>query len=112
MVALRSSGLARLGGDVVQPGDDDYERARRVWNAAVDRHPALIVRPRQVADVIAAVEFARNNDLPLAVRGGGHSPAGYGTIDGGLVLDLSRMKRLDVDRELARGLGGSRSDLG
>ena len=70
MVALRSSGLARLGGDVVQPDDDDYERARRVWNTAVDRHPALIVRPRQVADVISAVEFARNNDLRLAVREG------------------------------------------
>jgi FAD/FMN-containing dehydrogenase len=89
----------RLRGQVVRPGDEDYDRARRVWNAAVDRHPALIVRPRDVADVAEAVAFARADGLPLAVRGGGHSPAGYGTVDDGLVVDLSAMKRLDVDPE-------------
>ena len=88
---------ARVRGTVIQPGDDEYDPARRVWNAAVDRHPALIVRPHEVADVIEAVGFARSHDLPLAVRGGGHSPAGYGTADLGLVVDLSAMKRLDVD---------------
>jgi FAD/FMN-containing dehydrogenase len=89
----------RLRGEVVRPGDDAYDQARRVWNAVVDRRPALIVRPREVADVIEAIDFARTNDVPLAVRGGGHSPAGYGTVDGGLVVDLSNMKRLDVDPE-------------
>jgi FAD/FMN-containing dehydrogenase len=87
----------RLRGQVVRPGDVDYDRARRVWNAAVDRHPAVIVRPRDGADVAEAVAFARAGDLPLAVRGGGHSPAGYGTVDDGLVVDLSGMKRLEVD---------------
>lgn len=88
---------ARVQGAVIKPGDDDYDQARRVWNRLVDRRPALIVRPRDTAEVIESVAFARSNDLPLAVRGGGHSPAGYGTVDGGLVVDLSTMKRLDVD---------------
>ena len=87
----------RVSGEVVRPGDGDYDRARRVWNALVDRRPALIVRARSAADVIETIDFARTNDLPLAVRGGGHSPAGYGTVDGGVVVDLSTMKRLDVD---------------
>jgi FAD/FMN-containing dehydrogenase len=90
---------ARLRGHVIRPGDDRYDRARRVWNAAVDRQPALIVRPRDVAGVVEAVAFARTGDLPLAVRGGGHSPAGYGTVDDGLVLDLSGMKRLEIDAD-------------
>ena len=94
--AVRSF-AARVRGTVIQPGDEEYDPARRVWNAAVDRHPALLVRPREVPDVIEAVSFARTYDLPLAVRGGGHSPAGYGTADLGLVVDLSAMKRLDVD---------------
>jgi FAD/FMN-containing dehydrogenase len=89
----------RLRGRVVRPGDGEYDRARRVWNAAVDRRPALIVRPRDVADVVEAVAFARTRDLALAVRGGGHSPAGYGTVDDGLVVDLSDMERLEVDPE-------------
>lgn len=88
---------ARLHGQVIRPGDDEYDRARRVWNAAVDRQPALIVRPRDVEGVVEAVAFARTGDLPLAVRGGGHSPAGYGTVDEGLVVDLSGMKRLEID---------------
>ena len=102
------SHTALQGCEVVGPGDAEYEQARRVWNAAVDRHPALIVRARKVADVIAAVDFARTHELPLAVRGGGHSPAGYGTIDDGLVLDLSPMKGVDVDpeRRVASAQGG------
>jgi FAD/FMN-containing dehydrogenase len=87
----------RLSGEVVGPGDAGYDRARRVWNARIDRRPAVIVRPREPSEVVAAVEFARTNELPLAVRGGGHSPAGYGTVDGGLVVDLSNLKTLDVD---------------
>jgi FAD/FMN-containing dehydrogenase len=89
----------RVSGEVVVPGDNDYDQARRVWNAVVDRRPAFIVRASSAADVIETVDFVRTNDLPLAVRGGGHSPAGYGTVDGGVVVDLSNMKRLDVDPE-------------
>jgi FAD/FMN-containing dehydrogenase len=84
-------------GEIVRPGDGGYDQARRVWNAAVDRYPALIVRPLDAADVVQAVTFARANALPLAVRGGGHSAAGHGTVDDGLVVDLSAMKRLDLD---------------
>lgn len=87
----------RLFGEVVRPANAGYDQARRVWNAAVDRRPALIVRPLQTGDVIEVVDFARTHGLPLAVRGGGHSPAGYGTVDGGIVVDFSAMKRLDVD---------------
>jgi FAD/FMN-containing dehydrogenase len=100
---------ARLRGEVVRPCDDGYDDARRVWNAVVDRHPTFIVRPRDVADVMHAVNFARTNDVALAVRGGGHSPAGYGTVDGGLVVDLSLMKRLEVDA--ARRVAGAEPGL-
>ena len=87
----------RLQGPVVQHCDDEYNQARRVWNVAVDRRPALVVRPRGIDDIVLAVDFARQHDLPLAVRGGGHSPAGYGTVDDGVVIDLSSLKRLDID---------------
>ncbi len=87
----------RLRGTVVRPGDGDYEQARRVWNPAIDRYPALVVRPRCAADVFHAVDFARANDLTLAVRSGGHSLDGHGTVDSGLVVDLSHMKRLVID---------------
>jgi FAD/FMN-containing dehydrogenase len=86
-------------GSVIQPGDAAYEQARRVWNAAVDRYPALIVRPRDAHDVRHTVAFARANDLPLAVRGGGHGVAGDGTVDGGVVVDLSPLKQFSLDRE-------------
>jgi FAD/FMN-containing dehydrogenase len=85
-----------LLGDVVRPGDAEYDAARSVWNASVDRHPALVVRAADAADVIRAVTFARQHGLTLAVRSGGHSFAGYGTGDG-LVLDLSRMRAVSVD---------------
>ena len=100
---------ARLRGEIVRPGDDGYDDARRVWNAVVDRHPTFIVRARDVADVMHAVNFTRTNDVALAVRGGGHSPAGYGTVDGGLVVDLSLMKRLEVDA--ARHVAGAEPGL-
>jgi FAD/FMN-containing dehydrogenase len=88
-----------LPGEVIRPGNSAYDQARHVWNAAVDRRPALIVRPKEAADVVAAVNAARDNLLPLAVRGGGHSPAGYGTVEGGLVIDFSSMKRIDIDAD-------------
>ena len=87
----------QLRGQLLQPGDPDYDAVRQLWNAMIDRHPAVIVRCAGVADVIAAVAFAREHDLVLAVRGGGHNVAGNAVCDGGLMLDLSLMKGIRVD---------------
>jgi FAD/FMN-containing dehydrogenase len=84
-------------GELVLPSDDAYERARRVWNAAIDRRPALIARCSGTVDVVLAVELAREHELPLAVRGGGHNVAGHGTCDRGVVVDLSPMRGVDLD---------------
>jgi FAD/FMN-containing dehydrogenase len=81
----------------VLPSDEAYEHARRVWNAAIDKRPALIARCSGVVDVVRAVDFAREHGFPLAVRGGGHNVAGHGTCDGGIVLDLSPMRGVSVD---------------
>src|SRR3989441_390822 len=99
----------KIAGQVIGPGDSDYEQARRVWNAIADRRPAFIVRPSSVDDVIAAVRFAREERLVVAVRGGGHSVAGFSTCDGGMVLDMSRMREVTVDpvRRTARAQGGA-----
>lgn len=87
----------KLRGQLLRPGDSGYDTARRVWNATVDRHPALIVRCAGVADVISSVDFARTNNLPVSVRSGGHNVAGSAVCDGGIMLDLSRMKGVRVD---------------
>jgi FAD/FMN-containing dehydrogenase len=83
--------------EVLMPGDPDYDEARRLWNGAIDRRPSLIVRARTVDDVSWAVRHARERDLEIAIRGGGHSAAGHSVTEGGLMLDLSPMKRVDVD---------------
>ncbi len=88
---------SRLRGELIQPGDVDYDDARKVYNAMIDKRPALIARCVDVADVISAVGFAREHRLTLAVRGGGHNGPGLGTCDGGLVIDLSCMKGIRVD---------------
>jgi FAD/FMN-containing dehydrogenase len=88
---------AALRGRLVRPADPDYDQARAVWNAAHDRHPALVIRCAGTADVIRAVEFARSEGLAVAVRGGAHSIAGFSTVDGGVVIDLSPMKGIRVD---------------
>jgi FAD/FMN-containing dehydrogenase len=88
---------ARLLGRLIRPGDTDYEEARQVKNTLFDRRPAYIVRAADAADVLRAIEFARSNDLPLAVRSSGHSFAGLGTIDDGVVVDLSEMTAISVD---------------
>jgi len=90
---------ASLQGELVLPDTPDYESTRGVWNGTTDRHPALIVRPVDVADVITAITFAREQGLEVSVRSGGHSMAGYGTNDGGLVIDLSLMKSITIDHE-------------
>ena len=87
----------RMRGEVIAPGDPGYDAARMVWNASVDRHPALVARCAGVSDVIEAVRFARAAELPIAVRGGGHNVAGFGSCDGGVVVDLSPMQAVHVD---------------
>jgi len=84
-------------GEVLLPRDDGYDRARQIWNAMIDKRPALIVRCAAVSDVVRAVKFARVNGLLLAIRGGGHNIAGSALCDGGLVIDLSKMKATSVD---------------
>jgi len=86
-----------MRGEVVEPGDADYERARRVWNGMIDRRPALIARCAGTADVIAALEYARRSGLPVTARGGGHGVAGKAVCDGGVVIDLSKMDDVHVD---------------
>jgi FAD/FMN-containing dehydrogenase len=88
---------ATLRGRLVRPSDPDYDQARAVWNAAHDRHPALIIRCAGTADVMRAVEFARSEGLEVAVRGGAHSIAGFSTSDGGVVIDTSPMQGIRVD---------------
>jgi FAD binding domain/Berberine and berberine like len=90
---------ASFGGELVRPGDPTYGEHRRIWNGSIDRHPALVARCAGVADVMAAVTFARRTPLPVAVRGGGHSFPGLSTCDDGLVIDLSPMKGIRVDPE-------------
>lgn len=90
---------ASLRGEVVTEQDPAYEQARSVWNASIDRRPALVIRCRGVADVRNGVRFAREHQLPLAVRGGGHNIAGFGTCDDGIVLDLRAMTGVRVDPE-------------
>jgi len=93
-----------IRGAVIQPGDSAYEEARTVYNAMIDKRPAIVVRCADVADVIAAVEFAREHEYETAVRSGGHNGPGLALVDDGLVVDLSRMNgvRVDPDAKTAR----------
>jgi FAD/FMN-containing dehydrogenase len=97
-----------FAGQLLQPGDPDYEAARKVHNGSVDKRPALIARCRGVADIADAVNFARSQSLEVAVRGAGHNIAGRATIDDGLMIDLSAMKGIHVDPKtrMARAQGG------
>lgn len=99
---------ARVRGEIIRPGDGDYDTARHVWNGMIDKHPALIVRCAGVADVLDAVAFARTHHLAVAVRGGGHNVTGNATCDDGMVIDLSRMKSMRIDpiRRVARAEPG------
>src|SRR4029453_80325 len=95
-------------GELIRSGHADYHTARAVWNGNIDRQPALIARCTGPADVQQAVNFARTSQLRVSGRGGGHSAPGYGTNDGGLVIDLSPMKGIRVDpaARTARAQGG------
>jgi FAD/FMN-containing dehydrogenase len=97
-----------LRGRLIRATDADYDQARAIWNGAHDRYPALIVRSAGVADVIRALEFARSEELRVAVRSGGHSIPGFSTVDGGIVIDLSPMQgmRVDPERRTARAEAG------
>jgi FAD/FMN-containing dehydrogenase len=97
-----------IEGEVIRPGDRVYDDARKVWNGAVDRRPGAIVRCAEVSDVVAAVRLARERDLLVSVRGGGHGVGGHAVCDGGLVIDLSPMKAIDVEpsRRTARAEAG------
>jgi FAD/FMN-containing dehydrogenase len=99
----------QVRGVVITPDDEGYELARRVYNAMIERRPALVVRCANAGDVMAAVRFAADNELDVAVRGGGHSVPGFGTCDGGVVIDLSGMRgvRVDPANRSARAEGGT-----
>ena len=102
--ALRAS----MTGQVITPGDAAYDDARKVFNAMHDRRPAVIVRCGTTADVVAAVNFARETGLIVAVRSGGHSVAGLSACDGGILIDLAGLKKIRVDpvAKTARAGGG------
>ena len=102
---LRSS----VRGAVIEPGDAEYDLARHVYNAMIERHPAVIIRCHDVADVMTGVNFAREQDLVLSVRSGGHNVTGFGTNDGGVVLDLGAMNtvRIDPEQMIAHVSGGA-----
>jgi len=96
-------------GELLRPGDEGYEETRKVWNGMIDKRPALIVRCRGLADIIAAVTFAREHNVLVSVRGGGHNIAGKAVCSGGLMIDLSRMRSVQVDpfKRTARVEGGA-----
>jgi FAD/FMN-containing dehydrogenase len=104
-----SSFRETFAGEIVLPDDSGYDGARAVWNGMADRRPALVVRPSGVDDVVSALRFAREEELVIAVRCGGHSIPGLSTCDDGIVVDLSRMRSVEVDpeRRVARISGGS-----
>lgn len=105
VTALRS----KIRGDIILPSDAQYETARKVYNAMIDKHPAIIVRCVDVADVSSAINFGCEQGLDVAVRGGSHNGPGFSTVDGGLVIDLSRMHgvRVDPEEKTVRVEGGA-----
>jgi FAD/FMN-containing dehydrogenase len=100
---------AQLKGTLIRPGDADYDEARALYNAMIDKRPALIVRAANVDDVVAAVNFGRENRLDIAIRGGGHNGPGLASVDDGLVIDLSQMNgvEVDADNRIAEIQGGA-----
>src|SRR5215207_7933951 len=110
MAMVTMQGLPeQVRGHTITPDDSDYDDARRVYNAMIDRRPNVIVRAASVDAVVAAVNYARENELALAVRGGSHSVPGFGTGDDAVVIDLNRMQQVEVDsaRKSARAQGGA-----
>ena len=106
MTSLLTRPDSRFRGALLRPGDEGYDHARRTWNGAIDRHPALIARCAGADDVQHAVRFARERDLAITVRGGGHSVMGHAVADGAVMIDLSLLKGVTVDGRTARAAGG------
>jgi hypothetical protein len=103
-----------LRGPVIGPGHPDYEEARKLYNAMIDKRPRLVARCADVGDVIAAVNFGRDSGMPIAIRGGAHNGPGFGSVNDGLVIDLSAMKGVRVDpmeRTARAGAGCTQGDL-
>ena len=105
LAALRDA----FSGDLLEPGDDGFEQARRIHNGLIDRRPALIARCRNTADVVDAVRFAQEQGLEICVRGGGHNVAGRAVVDDALMIDLSPMRgiHVDPDARTVRAQGGA-----
>src|SRR5437764_12049565 len=114
--ALRPPAILRLKarwcGELIGPEDSGYEAARRVWNGLIDKHPALIAYCADVADVVQALQWARDQQLPIAVRSGGHSLSGHSVCEGGLVIDLSRLKGISINQEQRTAWAQARLTLG
>src|SRR5438309_4952513 len=103
---------ASLRGELIQPNDEGYDAARKVYNGMIDKHPALIARCADVADVIAAVNFGRENNLLVSIRGGGHNAGGLGVCDDGLVIDLSLIRYTHIDPTAGTATVGDGWNLG
>ncbi|MFP4073088.1 MAG: FAD-binding oxidoreductase, partial [Actinomycetota bacterium] len=101
-----------LEGEVAHPGDPVYEEATTIWNGMIDRRPSLVVRARTVDDVVRTVELARERGIELSIRGGGHNIAGLALSDGGLTLDMSTFRTVDVDPDAKRARVGAGCTLG
>jgi len=99
----------KLNGRMIRRGDDGYDEARSVWNGMIDKHPAVIIQPKDTTDIADAVNFARENDLCISVKGGGHGVAGKAVCDDGVMIDLSNMKAVSVDpdKKIARVEAGA-----
>ena len=112
-MAVSVEGLASaVKGRVVEAGAPDYDEARALYNAMIDKRPALIAQVADVDDVVTAVNFGRENGLELAIRGGGHNGAGLGSVDGGLMIDLARLDSVDVDPTARMVMIGGGAKLG
>src|ERR1700760_4281866 len=84
-------------GELFRPGDTGYDQARQIWNASIDKHPAVVARCSGISDIVSAIRFAREKNLLTAIRGGGHNVGGRALCDDGIVIDLSRMRAVHVD---------------
>ena len=103
---------AAVRGSIIDRDHQDYDRARRVYNAMIDRYPGVIVQAEDALDVVASVRFAAEHQLPLAVRGGGHSVPGFGTCDDGVVIDLGALRNVHVDPKQRTARIGGGAELG